>query len=166
MIHVAPHILIPFLRQIHLLKRRMEFDPRHSHILQFFNLFDHMLAVGMQAAEGQQIGPHDLSREPVYIRLVRRFRYHRLDDGQEHILLLHPVQKIFPDRKLGSVVMLPSGHLHGASGQGHGINMGMNIDNELLFSVQIGSFLPPVLSCFRFKYFGVRYFGIGGQLRL
>ena len=41
-----------------------------------------------------------------------------------------------------------------------------DIDNELLFSVQIGSFLPPVLSCFRFKYFGIRYFGIGGQLRL
>ena len=61
---------------------------------------------------------------------------------------------------------------YGASG----INMGMNIDNELLFSVQIGSFLPPVLSCFRFKcfglryvslkYIGIRYFGIGGQLRL
>ena len=61
---------------------------------------------------------------------------------------------------------------YGASG----INMGMNIDNELLFSVQIGSFLPPVLRCFRFKYFGlryfslkyigIRYFGIGGQLRL
>ena len=57
-----------------------------------------------------------------------------------------------------------------------GVNMGMNIDNELLFSVQIGSFLPPVLRCFRFKcfglryvslkYIGIRYFGIGGQLRL
>ena len=43
--------MVLWIFQMDLLKRRMELDPSHLHVLQLFQLLDHILTVRVKAAE-------------------------------------------------------------------------------------------------------------------
>ena len=51
LIDLSPHLLVLWIFQMDLLKRRMELDPGHLHVLQLFQLLDHILTVRVKAAE-------------------------------------------------------------------------------------------------------------------
>ena len=98
-----------------LLKRRMELDPSHLHVLQLFQLLDHILTVRMESPEWDNILSCRFLREPVHLPLILWFRYHRQVHGEIHSRLPHPRQQIFPDRKLLKIIIFMPGDLHGPS---------------------------------------------------
>ena len=73
MVDMFPHRDILFIGDIQFLKRRMELDPGHTHIIQSFDLFDHIITVRMQTAKRDHIVSHDLTSETIHIGLSCRF---------------------------------------------------------------------------------------------
>ena len=127
----------------------MELDPGHLHILQLFQLLDHILAIRVKAAEWDNILPCRFPREPVYLPLILWFRYHRQVHGEIHSRFPHPRQQIFPDWKLLKVIILMPGNLHGPSRQGNRVDMGVNVNDPAIHPLFILSFLhaPSPASC-------------------
>ena len=132
LIDLSPHLPILRIFQMDLLKRRMELDSRHLHILQLFQFLDHILTVRVKAAEWDNILPCRFLREPVHLRLILGFRDHRQVHGDVHPRLLHPRQQILPDRKLLKIIILMPGDLHGPSRQGDRIDMRMNVNDPAI----------------------------------
>ena len=73
LIDLSPHLLVLWIFQMDLLKRRMELDPSHLHILQLFQLLDHILTVRVKSPEWDNILPCRFLRKPVHLRLILGF---------------------------------------------------------------------------------------------